>query len=61
MERQDREELDDCPKFRVNQLEQIPVTTAVLRDATAKDPVLSLVFPSWLTNGHTRRTEIILR
>ena len=33
-ERQDREELDDCPKFRLNQLEQIPVTTAVLQDAT---------------------------
>eukprot|EP00731_Ephydatia_muelleri_P032757 Em0024g301a len=35
VERQDREELDDCPEFRLNQLEQIPVTTAVLRDATA--------------------------
>eukprot|EP00731_Ephydatia_muelleri_P032793 Em0024g337a len=43
VERQDREELDDCPEFRLNQLEQIPVTTAVLRDATAKDPVLSRV------------------
>ncbi|KAL5510573.1 hypothetical protein EMCRGX_G006138 [Ephydatia muelleri] len=43
VERQDREELDDCPEIRLNQLEQIPVTTAVLRDATAKDPVLSRV------------------
>eukprot|EP00731_Ephydatia_muelleri_P028195 Em0019g1068a len=43
VERQDREELDDCPEFRLNQLEQIPVTTAVLRDATAKDSVLSRV------------------
>ena len=43
MERQDGEELDDFPEFRLNQLEQIPVTTAVLRDATAKDPVLSRV------------------
>ena len=43
VERQDREDLDDCPEFRLNQLEQIPVTTAVLRDATAKDPVLSRV------------------
>ena len=43
VERQDREELDDFPEFRLNQLEQIPVTTAVLRDATAKDPVLSRV------------------
>ena len=41
VKRQDREELDDCPEFRLNQLEQIPVTTAVLRNATAKDPVLS--------------------
>ena len=43
MKRQDREELDDCPEFRLTQLEQIPVTTAVLRNATAKDPVLSQV------------------
>eukprot|EP00731_Ephydatia_muelleri_P010410 Em0005g996a len=43
VKRQDREELDDCPEFRLNQLEQIPVTTAVLRNATGKDPVLSRV------------------
>eukprot|EP00731_Ephydatia_muelleri_P010391 Em0005g977a len=43
LQRQDREELDDCPEFRLTQLEQIPVTTAVLRNATAKDPVLSRV------------------
>ena len=40
MKRQDR---DDCSEFRLPQLEQIPVTTAVLRNATAKDPVLSRV------------------
>ena len=64
MERQDREELDDCLKFRLNHLKQIPVTIAVLRDATSKDPVLSRVlrvYPNGLTSGHTRRTEIILR
>ena len=43
MEIQDREKLDDCPEFRLNQLEQIPVTTAILRDATAKNHVLSWV------------------
>eukprot|EP00731_Ephydatia_muelleri_P006880 Em0003g1128a len=40
VKRQDR---DDCSEFRLPQLEQIPVTTAVLRNATAKDPVLSRV------------------
>ena len=59
VERQDREELDDCPEFRLNQLEQIPVTTAVLRDATAMQGSCVIegvrVYPSWLASGHTRR------
>ena len=47
VKRQDREELDDCPEFRLNQLEQIPVTTAVLRNTTAKDPVLEYIHVGW--------------